>query len=233
MGKIILKSKTIVWAASILLLMACASIKDATHTVIYRTYSTMLPSGKLFSVTFSTDSTFEEKSYAGIFKGWCPIGNFDENQYIYCESDLLFNGKTRFLEKTHCLLCEYTFDSIKGSGPQLKIFDRDGSLVKLAYVYFSDSNGNEIHIDNTAFTEEVYCFNIPQNTKQIEVSGENSLSSLGGCKYKQGLGDVNFYTIPQFSRCSYWLKNEDSLYYIPIDVAIDDTARFLLLPRVK
>lgn len=236
MGNVILKNKVIIIIVLGLIFAACGSLNDSirpAQPIKQWKYSTTLPSGKEFSVTIRSDSTFEETGFAGTFTGEPLRFVCKPNSFQSFESDLLYTSKIKFLYEIYDLLYEYTYDSANGICPQLRIYDRDGSPVKITYVYFGDSNGNEIEsFKAKENTDGVYYYNIPPNTEKIEVQGENSVYAYGGCKYKSGMGDVIFYTIPEINSC-YWWKNEDSLYYIPIGVEIGDTANYLFLPRVK
>ena len=236
MEKYVLKNKTVLIIMLGLFMASCMSLNDSTRPaqpIKQWKYGTTLPSGKEFSVTIRSDSIFEETSFAGTFTGDPLRFACKPNSFQSFESDLLYTSKIKFLYEIYDLLYEYTYDSANGICPQLRIYDRDGSPVKITYVYFGDSNENEIEsFKIKENTDGVYYYNIPPNTEKIEVQGENSVYAYGGCKYKSGMGDVIFYTIPEINR-GYWWENEDSLYYIPIGVEIGDTANYLFLPRVN
>ena len=70
MEKYVLKNMARAFLFLLLVFISCVSSKVRKAQLLQRTYSTTLPSGKVFSVTFrDADSTFEETNCAGHFRG--------------------------------------------------------------------------------------------------------------------------------------------------------------------
>ena len=212
----------------------CMPLRTVKPSLKQCTYRTMLPSGRLFSVTIREDSTFEETSYWGKFSGTCY--EYDENnkKYISCHSAILDSDTIEEFEGLHCVLCDYVGFVNDTTPAQVRMFDRDGYQIELSYLYFADQYGKELYSYNKRKMGDKDCsMIIPYGTAEIELAGENRGGTIGGCRYKPEYGSVNFYILPNFAIPGFWLKNVDSLYYIPSDVKIGDTSNYLLLPRVR
>lgn len=244
MEKYVLRNRTSLLITFLILIASCVSLHINNTQIKQCTYGTILPSGKVFSVTFWNDSIFEEINCFGRFQGVfiCQdsLGNDrkittdEKDLFILCHSFYLDSLDLIDEDNLYCLSFKYSQVENDDEKPFVKLYDRDGHELDIYYLSFYGMD-NELIYYYSRYSKHSNSFSnqIPPKTKRIIIAGEGLGGSIGYCDYYDSLLNVNFYLIPNYSKSSYWLKNIDSLYYIPYDVKDNDTANYLFLPRVK
>ncbi|MBQ8959278.1 MAG: hypothetical protein IJ057_12420 [Bacteroidales bacterium] len=244
MEKHVLKNIASLLLPVLLFMVSCISLNVNKEPIKQRSYCTILPSGKVLSITFRTDSTFEETNCVGRFQGkfLCQdslgnpkkYANSEGGLFILCQSNYIDSLDLLDEDNMYCLSYKYLPISHDDEKPIVKLYDRDEHELEIFYLCFYGKD-NELLYYYSRYSNHSSVFNnqIPKATKRIVIAGEGIGGSIGGCNYNDSFVNVNFYLIPNYSKSSYWLKNPDSLYYIPYDVKDGDTANYLYLRRVK